>query len=143
MSTPSDTAFGMRLRQERERRRITLATIAGDTKISISLLQALERGDISRWPGGIFRRCFIRDYANAAGLNVDEVSREFFDRFPDPAAPPEPPARGAGASEPCRRRWAEAWDAIASRFVQRRVERRSYVSMDSAHRAARHLGVDY
>src|SRR5437763_1970579 len=107
MSTPSDPAFGMRLRQERERRRITLATIADDTKISVSLLQALERGDISRWPGGIFRRSFIRDYANAVGLNVDEVSREFSDRFPDPAAPPDRAARGADASEPPRRRWVE------------------------------------
>src|SRR5262249_59099357 len=71
--------FGPRLRQERERRQISLESIAENTKISRSLLEALERDDISRWPGGIFRRSFVRAYAEAIGLDPDEVVREFIE----------------------------------------------------------------
>ena len=46
--------FGARLRQQRERQQIALTTIAEQTKISLSLLEALERDDVSHWPTGIF-----------------------------------------------------------------------------------------
>jgi transcriptional regulator with XRE-family HTH domain len=75
--------FGRGLRSERERRRITLESIAANTKISISLLRDLERDDVSRWPCGIFRRSFIRSYAEAIGLDPDDIAREFLDRYPD------------------------------------------------------------
>jgi transcriptional regulator with XRE-family HTH domain len=78
------------LRLERERRRVTLASIAADTKISLALLQGLERDDVSRWPSGIFRRSFIRAYAEAVGLDADVVTHEFLERFRDPAEPPRP-----------------------------------------------------
>jgi cytoskeletal protein RodZ len=78
--------FGPRLRQERERRHISLTSIAENTKISRALLEALERDDVSRWPTGIFRRSFVRSYAQAIGLDPDEVVREFLERFPDPSA---------------------------------------------------------
>jgi transcriptional regulator with XRE-family HTH domain len=85
-----DDCFGPRLRRERERRQISLPSIAANTKISLSLLQGLERDDVSRWPHGIFRRSFVRDYATAIGLDPDETIREFQMRFPDPADAIEP-----------------------------------------------------
>ena len=85
MSDSPDLCFGKRLRLERERRRITLDSIAANTKIGFALLQGLERDDVSRWPSGIFRRSFIREYAAAIGLDPDETTREFLERFPDPA----------------------------------------------------------
>jgi len=63
--------FGPRLRQERERRQISLASIASNTKISVSLLEALERDDVRRWPSGIFRRAFVRSYATAIGMDAN------------------------------------------------------------------------
>ena len=84
----ADADFGGRLRKERERRRITLDSIAANTKIGLSLLQGLERGNVSRWPSGIFRRSFIRAYAQAIGLDPDEIAQEFLERFPDPAELP-------------------------------------------------------
>jgi hypothetical protein len=39
---------------------------------------------LSRWPSGVFRRAFMRSYAEAIGLDPDEVVREFLERFPDP-----------------------------------------------------------
>lgn len=99
MNPSSDAAFGTRLRRERERRRITLSAIAANTKISMSLLHGLENGDVSRWPPGIFRRSFVRSYASAVGLDADEITREFLERFPDPNDP-VPAAPASTAFEP-------------------------------------------
>src|SRR6476646_6693510 len=77
-------SFGARLRQRRERQHIALSTIAEQTKIKVSLLEALERDDVSHWPAGIFRRAFIRAYAHAIGLDPDLVVREFLELYPDP-----------------------------------------------------------
>jgi transcriptional regulator with XRE-family HTH domain len=74
--------FGPRLRSERERRGISLDTIALVTNVSIELWQGLERNDFSRWPTGIFARAFVRDYAKALGLDADEVVDEFCRLFP-------------------------------------------------------------
>jgi len=81
------------LRRERERRQIALSSIAANTKISAGLFEALERGDVSRWPTGIYRRSFIRAYAKAIGLDPDETAREFHELFPDPdqVKPPAAP----------------------------------------------------
>lgn len=76
-------SFGARLREQRERQQITLTSIAEQTKIKLSLLEALERDDVSRWPGGIFRRAFVRAYARAIGLEPDAVVREFLELHPD------------------------------------------------------------
>ena len=91
--------FGPRLRRERERRKISLESISANTKVSISLFEALERDDMSRWPCGIFRRSFVRSYAEAIGLDGDEVVREFLERFPDPEAARSESAAGAPQAE--------------------------------------------
>src|SRR5580765_5520836 len=80
----AEDSFGLRLRAERERRTIALEAIAANTKISLNLLKALERDDFSRWPSGVFRRSFMRSYAEAIGLDSDSIVREFLERFPDP-----------------------------------------------------------
>jgi len=70
-------AFGQRLRRERERRGVRLETIAQSTKIKASLLDALERGDLSHWPAGIFGRGFLRAYLNDIGLPTEALVTEF------------------------------------------------------------------
>jgi hypothetical protein len=77
-------SFGARLRQRREEQQISLTAIADRTKISASHLEALERDDVSHWPVGIFRRAFIRAYAQAIDLHPDTVVREFLELYPDP-----------------------------------------------------------
>ena len=78
-----EEGFGTRLRRQRERQHVELGDIAARTKIALSLLEGLERDDVSHWPGGIFRRAFVRAYAQAIGLNPDDVVREFLERYPD------------------------------------------------------------
>ena len=77
-----NSSFGDRLRLQRERRQIALSTIADQTKIKLSLLEALERDDLSHWPLGIFGRSYIRAYAQAVGLDPDATVREFIERHP-------------------------------------------------------------
>jgi cytoskeletal protein RodZ len=79
--------FGGKLRQARERRGISLRQIAASTKISAAALEALERNDISKLPGGIFSRAFVRAYAVEVGLDPDETVKEFLDRFNQEPAP--------------------------------------------------------
>jgi transcriptional regulator with XRE-family HTH domain len=73
--------FGRRLREQRECRGITLDAIAASTKIKTSLFAALERGDVSDWPAGIFRRAFVREYARGIGLAPEPVVAEFVQIF--------------------------------------------------------------
>lgn len=77
-------SFGTRLRRQREGRKVSLATIAEQTKIHQPLLEELEGDRVAHWPSGIFRRAFIRAYAEAIGLKPDEVVREFLTVYPDP-----------------------------------------------------------
>jgi cytoskeleton protein RodZ len=83
MSTsPAPGGFGNKLREARERRGISLREIANTTKISVSALEALERNDISRLPGGIFSRAFVRSYAIEVGLDPEETIQEFIAQCP-------------------------------------------------------------
>ena len=79
--TPGD--FGTRLRVAREQRGITLRQIASSTKISVGVLEALERNDISRLPGGIFGRAFVRSYAIEVGLDPEATIQDFVAQFPN------------------------------------------------------------
>ncbi|HJR59274.1 MAG TPA: helix-turn-helix transcriptional regulator [Vicinamibacterales bacterium] len=74
--------FGPSLREEREKRGITLDELASYTKVSKDLWVGLENNDFSRWPSGIFARAFVRDYARAIGLDADDVVNEFCRQFP-------------------------------------------------------------
>lgn len=93
--------FGEWLRRHREKRGISLKALADQTKITASLYADLERGDCSRWPGGIYNRSWVRSYAVAIGLDADDVAQRFSrcfaeTAFPEPqAAPKEHPVRKA------------------------------------------------
>ncbi len=71
------SAFGENLRREREMRGVSLDEISFATKISLRFLEAIEREDFSKLPGGIFSRSFIRTYARYLGLDEDRVVAEF------------------------------------------------------------------
>src|SRR6478609_1737958 len=91
--------FGGKLRQARERRGISLRQVASSTKIAAAALEALERNDISKLPGGIFSRAFVRSYAIEVGLDPDETVREFLERFNQDPAPTAEAAAAAAIPE--------------------------------------------
>ena len=94
--------FGGRLRDARERRGMSLRQIANATKISVAVLEALERNDISKLPGGIFGRAFVRSYAIEVGprSRSDDpgihraVPERLGDRRPSRVRPGRGPRRG-------------------------------------------------
>lgn len=91
--------FCLALKAARERKGITLAEIAAATKIPAYLFAGLERNDLRRWPKGLFRRSFFRDYAKTIGLPVADACAEFVRFFPDePAA--EVASTTAAATDP-------------------------------------------
>jgi len=71
------SAFGENLRREREMRGVSLEEISSATKISIRFLEAIEREDFSKLPGGIFSRSFIRSYARYLGLDEERAVAEY------------------------------------------------------------------
>jgi cytoskeletal protein RodZ len=76
------SAAGAELRAAREAKGFSRQHIAEITKISSRTLEAVERGDYSRLPGGIFMRSFVRAYAVEVGLNPDAVVRAFLAECP-------------------------------------------------------------
>jgi cytoskeleton protein RodZ len=79
------TRFGTYLRAAREARGVSLRQIAAATRISFPVLDALERNDISRLPGGLFSRAFVRAYAKEVGLDPDRTIEVFLAQFPEAA----------------------------------------------------------
>lgn len=80
--------FGSTLRSARERKGVSLRHIANATKISMSALEALERNDFARLPGGIFSRSFVRAYADEVGLDPDQTVADFLREAGETFEPP-------------------------------------------------------
>jgi cytoskeleton protein RodZ len=57
------------LRWERERRKVSIEKISEETKVSVRHLHALEAGEYSELPGGVFRKGIVRSYLIAIGLD--------------------------------------------------------------------------
>lgn len=56
----------------RHNRGISLRQIADSTKINIRSLEAIERGEFRKLPGGIYNTSYIRQYARA--IDYDEAA---------------------------------------------------------------------
>jgi len=76
-SEKSVSAFGERLRRERETRGISLDEIAANTKIGKRFLRALEEEQFELLPGGIFNRGYVRAYAKYVGIDDDQAVAEY------------------------------------------------------------------
>ena len=79
-------SFGEKLKQEREKRKITLEQISASTKIGTRMLQALEEDKFNQLPGGIFNKGFVRAYSRAVGLDEDQTVADYLQASGD--APP-------------------------------------------------------
>jgi cytoskeleton protein RodZ len=75
---------------------VSIRDLAVATKISARVLEALERNDASKLPGGIFARSFVRSYAREVGLDPEAAVARFVLAFPDESGADEmPSATGA------------------------------------------------
>ncbi len=64
--------FGNCLRRAREKRAISLSDVAQKTKVSRSVLELLEKGDLDLLPVEVYSRGFIRSFARAVGTDEAE-----------------------------------------------------------------------
>jgi cytoskeleton protein RodZ len=104
---------GGTLRGARERKGVSLRQIADVTRISVGMLDALERNDISRLPGGIFSRAFVRSFASEVGLDPETTVLQFIAQYGGDSVtaghPPSRPIEDTDALESNRR--------VASTFI--------------------------
>ena len=80
MAGPMDNpSLGEFLRQEREKRGITIEQVASATKIAVRLLHLLEADQYSELPAKPFIRGFVVSYVRFIGLDAKEVLTRFGD----------------------------------------------------------------
>jgi len=73
--------LGTRLKDARTAKGVSLNDIAADTKIAVPTLEALERSDFGKLPGGIFARAFVRAYAIAVGVEPEAAVNDFLAEY--------------------------------------------------------------
>lgn len=92
----------------RERAGLSIAQIAESTKISSRFLRAVEAEAFTELPGGIFATSYIRQYADAIGMDSAEILKVYYESTPG-AAPvqtaPAAPAGGNSARDANRLGW--------------------------------------
>ena len=77
----------------RRNRGISLEQIAATTKFSVRSLEAIERGEFRKLPGGIYNTSYIRQYARA--IDYDESSLlAFYHRQIAPVSPAPTASKG-------------------------------------------------
>ena len=81
--------IGGRLRRARQQRGLSLHDAASRTKLSVKVLQAIERNDFESLPGGIYRKGYLRSLAGEVGLDPTEIAADYdkeFEPVTNPAA---------------------------------------------------------
>ncbi|QAT65347.1 helix-turn-helix domain-containing protein [Bacillus glycinifermentans] len=77
------TELGNRLKEAREEKGMSLDDLQAATKIQKRYLTALEEGNYDVIPGKFYVRAFIKQYAEAVGLNSEQLFEEFKKDIPD------------------------------------------------------------
>lgn len=75
--------LGRYLQKERRNHKISLKDIAGETRINIRYLKAIEEGKIEDLPQDPYLTVFLKSFCQGIGLDFQEVKR----MFPPEAAP--------------------------------------------------------
>jgi cytoskeletal protein RodZ len=70
-------SFGEILKREREMREVTLNEVTVATRIPPRFLEAFEREEWEKLPGGVFNRGFVRAIARYLGLNEENLLSEY------------------------------------------------------------------
>ncbi|KFN01383.1 helix-turn-helix domain-containing protein [Bacillus clarus] len=74
--------LGQRLKEAREAKGFSIDQLYEITKIQKRYLVTIEEGDYSILPGAFYARAFIKQYADAVGLNGEELLVEYQSTIP-------------------------------------------------------------
>ena len=88
------------MQRAREAKGLSIDDLARTTKVSRSILLALEAYDTPHLPAPVYTKGFVKAYAREVGLDPDRTAAEYLSQFepavagaiPTPAAPPPPSA---------------------------------------------------
>lgn len=80
------------LKRLRKKAGVSLEEIAEATKISLRFLRAIEDEEYDKLPGGIFRTSYLRQYAEAIGIDEAQLLALYAQRNPLPDPQAEPPS---------------------------------------------------
>ncbi len=72
---------GQILKENRERKGITLNEVALATKINVKILTAIEEGETDRLPTKTFLRGFVRSYTRYLGLDEEAILSSFYEEM--------------------------------------------------------------
>lgn len=76
MNEERNQAIGQELQEARLEKGLSLDDIQQVTKIQKRYLQAIENGQFDQLPGPFYERAFVRQYANAVGLDADNFIKD-------------------------------------------------------------------
>ena len=76
------TELGNRLREAREAKGLSLADVQEMTKIQKRYLKGIEEGNYDMMPGKFYVRAFIKQYAEAVGLDHEQLFEEYKSEIP-------------------------------------------------------------
>ena len=79
------TELGARLKEARTEKGYSIDDLQEITKIQKRYLAGIEEGNYATMPGAFYVRAFIKQYAEAVGLNGDELLETYKKEIPSPA----------------------------------------------------------
>ncbi|MCL4499640.1 MAG: DUF4115 domain-containing protein [Chloroflexi bacterium] len=91
-------SIGSTLKQERDRKGLSLDDVHDATKITVHNLSALEEDRFDYFPNRVYARAFLRDYANYLGLDSGALLTDYEEKWgaaQEIKIAPEPPRRSA------------------------------------------------
>ncbi|OES43548.1 helix-turn-helix domain-containing protein [Domibacillus iocasae] len=91
------TELGRKLKEARESKGMSLSDVQESTKIQKRYLEGIEEGSYDIMPGKFYVRAFIKQYAEAVGLNAEELFEEFKSEVPS-SKEDEVPLRPTGSA---------------------------------------------
>jgi cytoskeletal protein RodZ len=81
------TELGQKLKEARQAKGLSLDELQDITKIQKRYLVSIEEGNLKVLPGEFYVRAFIKQYAEAVGLDPEAVLEEHKNELPPPPAP--------------------------------------------------------
>src|SRR5262247_1450941 len=106
---------GIRLREERETRGMSLDQIAEATGVGLPYLEAMEAGNFEALPGRAFGKLYIRAYAEVLAFDPQPLI-DLYDRERRHGGPPDPMRPAPAGSRPVAEAIAR-WKAARSDVV--------------------------
>src|SRR5271169_5596616 len=80
-------SIGETLRRERQKRNLQLDQVSRELKISTRFLEAIEKEQFDRLPGGVFAKSFVRQYARMPDIDEEEAAAEVQRTLAPPSLP--------------------------------------------------------